>query len=196
MEAARAANEGEAESALARRAAAGDEAAFEDLVAKYSRPILDYCRRLVGNVTVAEDLAQETFVKFYLGLPTFDPSKAVSPFLYRIAHNHCLDWLRKRKVPTVPLVWPDEDGAGFREADAPDQTLAPDELVERAEVREAVDEALASLPPTYRGALIMRHREGMSYEEIAEVLELPLGTVKARIHRGREKLQQKLAKYV
>lgn len=196
MEAARAANEGEAESALARRAAAGDEAAFEDLVAKYSRPILDYCRRLVGNVAVAEDLAQETFVKFYLALPTFDPSKAVSPFLYRIAHNHCLDWLRKKKVPTVPLVWRDEDGAGFREADAPDLTLAPDELVERAEVREAVDEALASLPPTYRGALIMRHREGMSYEEIAEVLELPLGTVKARIHRGREKLQQKLAKFV
>ncbi len=196
MEAARAANESEAESALARRAAAGDEAAFEDLVAKYSRPILDYCRRLVGNVTAAEDLAQETFVKFYLGLPAFDPSRAVSPFLYRIAHNHCLDWLRKRKVPTVPLFWPDEEGAGFREADAPDLTLAPDELVERAEVREAVDEALASLPPTYRGALIMRHREGMSYEEIAEALELPLGTVKARIHRGREKLQQKLAKYV
>ncbi len=196
METVPAANVGEAESALARRAAAGDEAAFEDLVAKYSRPILDYCRRLVGNVTVAEDLAQETFVKFYLGLPTFDPSKAVPPFLYRIAHNHCLDWLRKKKVPTVPLVWRDEDGAGFREADAPDLTLAPDELVERAEVREAVDEALASLPPTYRGALVMRHREAMSYEEIAEALELPLGTVKARIHRGREKLQQKLAKFV
>lgn len=196
METAPAAKSGGAEGALARRAAAGDEAAFEDLVAKYSRPILDYCRRLVGNVAVAEDLAQETFVKFYLGLPTFDPSKAVSPFLYRIAHNHCLDWLRKKKVPTVPLVWKDEEGEGFREADVPDLTLAPDELVERAEVREAVDEALASLPPTYRGALIMRHREGMSYEEIAEVLELPLGTVKARIHRGREKLQQKLAKYV
>ncbi|NIT35032.1 MAG: sigma-70 family RNA polymerase sigma factor [candidate division Zixibacteria bacterium] len=196
METAPPANVAEAEGALARRAAAGDEAAFEDLVVKYSRPILDYCRRLVGDVAFAEDLAQETFVKFYLALPTFDPSKAVSPFLYRIAHNHCLDWLRKKKVPTVPLVWKDEAGEGLREVDAPDLTLAPDELVERAEVREAVDEALASLPPTYRGALIMRHREGMSYEEIAEVLELPLGTVKARIHRGREKLQQKLAKYV
>jgi RNA polymerase sigma-70 factor (ECF subfamily) len=189
-------NGNDVDSALARRAAAGDEAAFEDLVNKYSRPILDYCRRLVGNAVAAEDLAQEAFVKFYLGLAAFDPSKRVSPYLYRIAHNHCLDWLRKRKVPTVPLVWEDDEGKGLREVDAPDRTLAPDELVERADVRRAIDEALAALPPTYRGALIMRHREGMSYEEIAEVLGLPLGTVKARIHRGREKLQQSLAKYV
>lgn len=181
---------------LARRAAAGDEAAFADLVNKYTRPILDYCRGMVRAPAVAEDLAQETFVKFYLGLSTFDPSRPVSPYLYRIAHNHCLDWLRKKRVPTVPLVWEDREAGTVREADAPDRTLAPDELVERAEVREAVDDALMSLPPTYRGALIMRHREGMSYEEIAEALEMPLGTVKARIHRGREKLQQKLAKYV
>jgi RNA polymerase sigma-70 factor (ECF subfamily) len=186
----------EAESALAARAAAGDEAAFEELVNKYSRAMLDYCRRLVGDATVAEDLAQETFVKFYLGLSNFDPTKAVSPYLYRIAHNHCLDWLRKKKVPMVALVWKDEDGGEDRVADVSDSSLAPDELVERAEVRQAIDEALASLSPTYRSALIMRHREGMSYEEIAEALRMPLGTVKARIHRGREKLQQKLAKYV
>jgi RNA polymerase sigma-70 factor (ECF subfamily) len=196
MAAATSANDADAESALARRVAAGDEAAFEDLVNKYSRPILDYCRRLVGNAVVAEDLAQEAFVKFYLGLSSFDPSKSVSPYLYRIAHNHCLDWLRKKRVPTVPLVWEDDAGKGLREADAPDRTLAPDELVERSEVQQAIDEALAALPPTYRGALIMRHREGMSYEEIAEALGMPLGTVKARIHRGREKLQQTLAKYV
>ncbi len=196
MEAAVSANEADADSALAQRAAAGDETSFEDLVNKYSRRILDYCRRLVGDATVAEDLAQETFVKFYLGLSGFDPYKRVSPYLYRIAHNHCLDWLRKKRVPTVPLVWEDEEGRGLREADVPDRTLAPDELVERLEVRQVIDDALAALPPTYRGALIMRHREGMSYEEIAEALEMPLGTVKARIHRGREKLQQKLAKYV
>jgi RNA polymerase sigma-70 factor (ECF subfamily) len=186
----------DADGALARRAAAGDEAAFEGLIHKYSRPILDYCRRMVGDAAVAEDLAQEAFVKFYLGLPTFDPSRPVSPFLYRIAHNHCLDWLRKKKLPTVPLVWKDEEVGTVREADAPDRTLAPDELVERLEVQRAVDDALMSLPPTYRGALIMRHREGMSYEEIAAALDIPLGTVKARIHRGREKLQQKLAEYV
>lgn len=184
------------DSALAQRAAAGDEAAFEDLVNKYSGPILNFCRRLVGDATVAEDLAQEAFVKFYLGLSHFDPAKAVSPYLYRIAHNHCLDWLRKKKVPTVPLVWEDEDGGEARVADAPDSSLAPDALVERAEVQGAIDEALASLPPVYRSALIMRHREGLSYEEIAEALDMPIGTVKARIHRGRGILQQKLAKFV
>ncbi len=189
-------NQVDADSALARQAAAGDETAFEGLVGKYSRPILDYCRRLVGDATAAEDLAQETFVKFYLGLSTFDPSRPVPPYLYRIAHNHCLDWLRKKRLPTVSLTWEDEEAGTVREAEAPDATLAPDELVERAEVQQAVDDALASLPPTYRGALIMRHREGMSYEEIAEALDMPLGTVKARIHRGRERLQQKLAKYV
>ncbi len=186
----------EDETALARRACAGDAAAFEALVNKYSRPILDYCRRLVGNATVAEDLAQEAFVKFYLGLSHFDPAKRVSPYLYRIAHNHCLDWLRKKKVPTVPLVWEDENGGGTRDAEVSDRSLAPDELAARAEVQQAIDAALAALPPTYRGALIMRHREGMSYDEIAAALELPLGTVKARIHRGRDILQQKLAKYV
>ena len=186
----------EPDSALAQRAAAGDEAAFEDLVKKYGGPILNFCRRLVGNATVAEDLAQEAFVKFYLGLSGFDPARPVSPFLYRIAHNHCLDWLRKKKVPTVPLVWEDADGGEARVADAPDSSLAPDELVERAEVQQAIDEALASLPPVYRSALIMRHREGLSYEEIAAALDMPLGTVKARIHRGRGIMQQKLAKFV
>jgi RNA polymerase sigma-70 factor (ECF subfamily) len=185
----------DSDGALARRAAAGDEVAFEALVKKFGGPLLNYCRRLVGDATVAEDLAQETFVKFYLGLPGFDPSRPVSPFLYRIAHNHCLDWLRKKKVPTVALVWEDEDGEA-RVADAPDLSLAPDKLLERREVWQAVDEALASLPPVYRSALIMRHREGLSYEEIAAALDMPLGTVKARIHRGREKLQQKLARFV
>jgi RNA polymerase sigma-70 factor (ECF subfamily) len=185
----------DSDGALARRAAAGDEVAFEALVKKFGGPLLNYCRRLVGDATVAEDLAQETFVKFYLGLPGFDPSRPVSPFLYRIAHNHCLDWLRKKKVPTVALVWEDEDGEA-RVADAPDSSLAPDKLLERREVWQAVDEALASLPPVYRSALIMRHREGLSYEEIAAALDMPLGTVKARIHRGREKLQQKLARFV
>lgn len=186
----------ESENGLARRAAAGEEAAFEELVGRYSRPILDYCRRLVGDATAGEDLAQEVFVKFYLALSSYDPSRRVSPFLYRIAHNHCMDWLRKKKVATVPLVWEDGEGGAAREAEAPDYSLAPDALVERAEVARAIDEALASLPPTYRSALIMRHRQGMTYEEIAEALEAPLGTVKAQIHRGREKLQQKLAKYV
>jgi len=179
-----------------RRAREGDEPAFEAIVHKFSRPILDYCRRMVGDATAAEDLAQETFVKFYLALAAFELGKPVSPYLYRIAHNHCLDWMRKKKVPTVSLLVQDGESGEEVELDVPDAKLAPDELANRAEVQAAIDEALATLPVTYRGALIMRYREGMSYEDIAAALQLPLGTVKAQIHRGRDKLQQKLQAFV
>jgi RNA polymerase sigma-70 factor (ECF subfamily) len=183
------------ENEWARLAAAGDEAAFESLVNRFSRAILDYCRRMAGDA-FAEDLAQETFVKFYFALPQYDPAKPVSPYLYRIAHNHCLDHLRKKKLETLPLVVEDGETGAAVELDVADDKLAPDELVHRAEVQQAVDDALASLPPIYRSALVMRYREGLAYEEIATALDLPLGTVKAQIHRGREKLQQKLAAYV
>lgn len=184
------------ESALAKRAQEGDEAAFETLVERFSVPIMDYCRRMVGNETMAEDLAQETFVKFYLAINQYDPAKPLSPYLYRIAHNHCLDWLRKKKVDTIPLAWEDAETEAVYEIEVPDSKLAPDELVARAEVNRAIEEGLESLPPIYRSALIMRYREGMAYEEIAAALDLPLGTVKAQIHRGREKLQQKLSAFV
>ncbi len=184
------------EQEFVRRARDGDEAAFAALVDKYNRPILDYCRRLTGDAVAAEDLAQESFVKFYFALSSFELDKPVSPFLYRIAHNHCLDYLRKKKVPTVSLTMEDAETGDEVTLDVADTKLAPDELAHRAEVQAAIDDALAAMPPTYRGALVMRYREGLSYEDIAAALGLPLGTVKAHIHRGRLKLQQKLAAYV
>jgi RNA polymerase sigma-70 factor (ECF subfamily) len=180
---------------LARRAAGGDDAAFETLVNRYSRRIFDYCRRLVGDVTRAEDLAQETFVKFYFALHQYDPAQPLPPYLYRIAHNLCLDHLRKKKIPTVPLTWEEEDGEP-RELPLADGRSAPDELADRAEVQAAIDEALGALPPLYRSALVLRYREGLAYDDIAATLNLPVGTVKAQLHRGREKLKQKLAAYV
>ena len=179
-----------------RRARDGDDAAFATLVDKYSRAMVDYCRRLVGDAVAAEDLAQETFVKLYLALPSFELGRPLPPFLYRIAHNHCLDYLRKKKTPTVSLTVEDEESGEETVLDVADSRLAPDELAGRAEVQAAIDAALAAMPPTYRGALIMRYREGLSYEDIAAALALPLGTVKAHIHRGRQKLQQMLAPYV
>jgi len=181
---------------IIRRARAGDEAAFELLVNQYSRRILDYCRRMVNDALTAEDLAQETFVKFYLSLENFDETKPVSPFLYRIEHNRCIDWLRKKKVPTVSLAVEDNEDDRAHELDVADDTSAPDALAARAEVQQAIDDALASLPPAYRSSLILRYREGLSYDEIAAALKLPVGTVKAHIHRGRQRLQQKLASYV
>jgi RNA polymerase sigma-70 factor (ECF subfamily) len=181
------------ETGLVKSASAGDAAAFERLVRLYSARMIDYCRRMVGRSGPAEDLAQEVFVKFYLALPRFEIGRPVSPLLYRIAHNHCTDFLRRRRLPTVALVREDPEGGVAREADHPSPDPDPESLALRAEVQDAVQQALDDLPDAYRSALVLYHREGLGYAEICEALDLPMGTVKARIHRGREKLQQKLA---
>lgn len=174
------------ESAIIAAARAGDENAFAKIVDSYGRRVLSYCRRMCGGG--AEDLAQEVFVKLYLALGQFEPGRALSPFLFRIAHNHCLDALRRRRVPTVSL--DADNGCGGPGARIPDPGPSPAEWAKRAEVGRAVENAMQSLPPAYRSVLVMRHVEGLSYEEIAEALRLPMATVKIRIHRGREKLQQ------
>jgi RNA polymerase sigma-70 factor (ECF subfamily) len=175
---------------LIQRACRGDEAAFGELVNLYQHRIIGYCYRMTGSG--AEDLAQEVFVKLYLVLDRFDTSKPLAPFLFRIAHNHCLDSLKKKTIQTVPLLREDEK----EEVPHLDGTPNPEDLMQKVEVQQAVQEALASMPVLYRSVLIMRHVEGLSYEEISETLDLPLGTVKARIHRGRELLQQKLRSFV
>ena len=176
------------EADLVKRACLGDDQAFETIVNLFSRRIVRYCHRMVG--TGAEDLAQEIFVKLFMALDRFDPQKPLTPFLFRIAHNHCVDALKRRKVPTVSLVSSWQQGI---EAQHADEKPTPEELAQHAEVQAAVEQALESLPAAYRSALVMWHVEGMSYEEISQTLGLPMGTVKARIHRGREKLKQKLA---
>jgi RNA polymerase sigma factor (sigma-70 family) len=167
-----------------------DEAAFEALVASHSRRLVAYCRRMVGPSGPAEDMAQEVFVKLYLAWHTLDPHRPVTAFLFRVAHNHCLDWLRKRRVPTVSLAFPDdEDG---HERDPIDPGASPEQLILREEVAAAVDRALAAVPEAYRSVLVMRHQAELAYEEIASALDIPIGTVKARLHRGRARLQQEL----
>jgi RNA polymerase sigma factor (sigma-70 family) len=175
---------------LVERARTGDEAGFEALVEKYSRRVLSYCRRMVRQDPIAEDLAQEVFVKLFYALPRFDATHALTPFLFRIAHNHCVDWLRSRRPPTESLT--DEGGEDRAPREFPDARPTPERNALDREIVEAVDKALSAVPETYRSVLVMRHVEDMSYEEISAVLELPLGTVKARIHRGRERLQQAL----
>jgi RNA polymerase sigma-70 factor, ECF subfamily len=175
---------------LVRLAGQGDESAFETLVRRYQRRLLGYCRRMTGASGPAEDLAQEVFVKLYLALPTIDLQRPVRAFLFRIAHNHCLDWLRKRRVPTVPLAFPDDEDR--HERDPLDPAPSPEDLVQREELGAAVDQALGRVPEVYRSVLVMRHQAELAYEEIASALGIPIGTVKARLHRGRTHLQQSL----
>jgi RNA polymerase sigma-70 factor, ECF subfamily len=180
---------------LVRRARAGDDLAFEEIVSLFGRRVGGYCRRMAGP-QAAEDLAQEVFVKVYLALATLDPERPLAPFLFRTAHNHCVDWLRKARAPLVPLSQSGPGGSAAVEFDPPDLSQSPDRGLRRAELAEAMERAFAALPIEYRSAVLLRHREGLTYEEIAAILEIPLATVKTRIHRGRERLKQSLQEFV
>lgn len=174
-----------------KRARAGDEDALGIIINLYRQRIMGYCYRMLG--TGAEDAAQEIFIKFYLALDRFDISKPISPFLFRIAHNHCLDILKKKGIRTKSLNTDAEDEQEIRIAD---EGPNPEELMQKAELRDAVNRALSEMSALYRSPLIMWHVEGISYEEIAGIMDLPIGTIKARIHRGRNILQQKLMGFV
>jgi RNA polymerase sigma-70 factor, ECF subfamily len=176
---------------LIKRACAGDEDSFGKIVNLYRNKLIGYCHRMIGSG--AEDTAQEIFIKFYLALDHFDTSKPVAPFLFRIAHNYCLDILKKKNIRTVSFEKDTEDGP---EIQIKDERPNAEELMQKAELQNAVNDAMASIPALYRSPLIMWHVEGIAYEEIAEILELPTGTIKAQIHRGRKMLQQKLMDFV
>ncbi|MCU0241083.1 MAG: sigma-70 family RNA polymerase sigma factor [Vicinamibacteria bacterium] len=178
-----------------RAAQAGQEEAFAKIVGHFGRRVLGYCRRLTCAAEEAEDLAQEVFVKLYLALPTLDSSRALAPFLFRTAHNHCIDWLRRQRLPIAVFAPHDDDGLAAA-IDPPDDRATPEEGLLQDELHAAVEAGLAELPIEYRATLLLRHREGLAYEDIAATLQIPLATVKSRLHRGRERLKQKLQSYV
>ena len=179
------------QSELIKRAREGDKDAFGKIVNLYRRMVIGYCHRMVG--TGAEDAAQEIFIKLYLAIDRFDISKPVAPFLFRISHNHCLDILKRKKIQTTPL---ETDTGHEYSLKLMDKRPDPEEMIQKSELRDEVNRALDAIPPLYRSPLIMCHVEGIPYEEISRILELPIGTIKARIHRGRKILQQKLIGFV
>ncbi len=160
---------------------AGDRDAFACLVERYQSPLVGYLARMVGE-TVALDVAQESFVRAWQGLGTYDPRWKFKTWLYAIASNAAIDHLRaRRQRRLVPLdVEPSADTQ-----DASDAALG-------AELARSLDEAIALLPDEYREPLLMRHPGGLAYAEIAESTGLPLGTVKVRIFRARQRLRQML----
>jgi RNA polymerase sigma-70 factor (ECF subfamily) len=176
---------------LIRRVQSGDKDAFGEIVDHYRSRLIFYCHRMAGDM--AEDLAQEIFIKFYLALDRFDLSRPVGPFLFRIAHNHCVDALKKKRIRSVSI---HGDGDDQYEIQVPDRRPDPEKSFQNAELKQAIHAALAKIPVRYRSPLVMWHVEGVSYGEISEILDLPLGTVKARIHRGRKMLQQRLSNFV
>lgn len=171
------------------RARAGDERAFRALLEKYERAVFSICLRMVRNRDEATDLAQESFIKVFGSLDRYNPEFAFSSWLFKITSNLCIDHLRKRRITTFAMDDPveSEKGEFTRQYVAPDPT--PDETFSRNEKMQKLEAGIAALPEHYRIMLVLRHQEDLSYEEIAESLAIPLGTVKARIHRAREMLK-------
>jgi len=175
----------------------GDESAFGQIIARYRNPITNYLFRFLNDYEEAVDLAQETFVRVYFAIDRYHTGFAFSTYIYRIATNLAISELRKRKRRSLfsltGLFQADGDeGAEFQPVDTkplPDRNLIDDER------ERLIAKAIAALPPKYRLPIILRDVEGKSYEEIAVILELGLGTTKSRISRARGLLKEKLKHY-
>ncbi|MBK9517161.1 MAG: sigma-70 family RNA polymerase sigma factor [Anaeromyxobacter sp.] len=181
------------DAALARAASRGDKLAFAKLVDLHKRSVFGLCVRLLREGEEARDAAQETFVRAYAAISTYDAAQPFAPWLLRIARNHCLDQLRRR-IPAAARLELDaepEDGAPAREL-ADTDSPAADALLERAQVRTALEAAVATLPPNYREVVHLFHVEQLSYKEIAATLDVPIGTVMTWLHRARGKLRDAL----
>jgi len=176
---------------LVRRILGGEGDLFTDLVDRYKTRLYRFIERYTNDAEDARDVTQDVFIKVYGALDSYDSKYKFSTWLFRIAGNAAIDQLRRRRVKTVPLEFPnDEDGS--RTIDPRD--LRPDPLAElgRARLRKALDEAIERLPDDYRELISLRHYGELPYEEIAELKGLPLGTVKNKLFRARQALRDLL----
>ncbi len=178
----------EQEAMIVRKVLQGDVNAFEKLVTEYEKAVYAIAQRMTGNPEDAADMTQETFIKAYNSLSSFRGDSKFSVWLYRIANNVCLDFLRsKNRRPTVSLSAEDDDGEETQ-LDIADESQSPELLLESSLTRDAVRRGLDSLPPDYKQILLLREIQGLSYEEIAAALGIESGTVKSRIFRARKRL--------
>ena len=182
---------------LATHAARGHEPAFRELLARYERPVFSLVYRMVRDRTLAEDLAQEAFIRAFNAIDSYKTSYKFSNWILKIANNHTIDYLRKRKLDTVSI-----DGSPHaRTQDEISQSRVviesrdenPQEYVEHKELGSQIEQAIGDLRPEYRTVIVLRHVEGHAYDEIAEIMDLPLGTVKTYLHRARAELRTSLA---
>jgi RNA polymerase sigma-70 factor, ECF subfamily len=179
-------------------AKAGDEAAYAEVIARYKHPITNFLYRFLNDYEEAVDLAQETFVRVYFALDRYHTNYAFSTYIYRIAANLAISELRRRKrrsVLSLTGLFQSEDG-NATEFQPPDKRPLADSNVIDAERDLVIAKAIASLPPKYRLPVVLRDIEGRSYDEVAEILRLGLGTTKSRISRARAMLREKLSSYL
>lgn len=182
----------EKDSELIRKAKQGDTKAYDELLSKYKGSVYNLVFRMVRDKQEAEDLTQEAFIKAFKSLVSFNEDYAFSTWLYKIATNNCIDFFRKRKLQTYSLDKPIKYKDSEIQQELPDPDLNPEKRILARERTQIIQEAINTLPEKYHTAIVLRHQEEKSYEEIAQILELPLGTVKARIFRAREMLNKAL----
>ncbi|HXV86789.1 MAG TPA: sigma-70 family RNA polymerase sigma factor [Gemmatimonadales bacterium] len=177
-------------------ALAGREDAYRELLRRYERPVFSLIYRMVRDREQSEDLAQETFVKVLNALDTYRPEFKFSSWVFKIANNAAIDHLRRRHVDTLSLEGaPDARTHAEREATQIQVASRGEDPLQEVESRElgaAIEQAIGRLRPEYRSCIILRHIEGRPYDEIAQILDLPLGTVKTYIHRARAELMSLL----
>lgn len=179
---------------LVGRALQGSQEAYADLLGRYERPVFTLILRMVKDRSIAEELAQEAFLKAFDKLATYEAGRKFSSWLFKIAHNTAIDRLRRREVATVALdepVWDEPDGPVRAIEDPGAET--PEEAAERTALSRALTRAVGELREEYRQVVLLRFQAGLDYTEIAEATGFPLGTVKTYLHRARKELAVLLA---
>lgn len=174
------------------RALAGDQRAYRDLENKYRDALTRHVGKMVRDSRQVEDLVQEAIIKAFTSLSSYSADYAFSTWLYKIATNHTIDYLRKKKLQTLSIDKPVQTKDGELQLELPDTTWRPDKHIVADQRNELINAAIAELPEKYHRVIVMRHVDDLSYEEIAVELDLPLGTVKAHIFRARALLYKYL----
>ncbi|HQU82559.1 MAG TPA: sigma-70 family RNA polymerase sigma factor [Pyrinomonadaceae bacterium] len=166
----------------------GREDGFEELVRRYQRPIIGYVYRMLNDYEASLDVTQEVFIKVYNSLERYSSDYKFSTWLYRIAHNAAIDYMRRNSMVKQSIEAENADGTYQLQIESPNPT--PEQERERTEWRNEIEAVVKCLPVAYRDLILLRHSQDLSYDEIAEVTGLPLGTVKNRLFRAREMMRE------
>lgn len=175
---------------------AGDRERFGDLVDRYQGRLVNYLFRLLRNAEEAHELAQEVFLKVYQALDRYDPQYKFSTWIFRVGQNAAIDQIRKRRLKLVPIHRQDDGEAEGRDWELPSPERGPYSALRNVERSEAIQQAIDALPWEYRELIVLRHFAELSYEEIAKLKGMPLGTVKNKLFRGRQALKEKLSDFL
>jgi len=177
---------------LIENALKGDQPSYDRLMKKYYKLIQNLIYRMIFNKDDVEDLTQEAFIKAFNSLDKFDKEYAFSTWLFKIATNNCIDYLRKKKLTTFSIdkeIYHEDEDLRF---EIPDENYIPDRNMIEKQKEKVIEQAIDSLPEKYKQVIILRHKMDKEYEEIAAELKIPLGTVKAHLFRARELLNKYL----